>query len=131
MKKRELIKQHLAVLNLQQLLKYRILLCSGEPNENLELDITDLFKHPARLETSYLDNWKKDVLRSLFRHLEGEFESSSHIDEEIADLLSKQIFSDKDKRTIELFENFLAVLQTSNIELIHSSLHRKLDNLKF
>lgn len=131
MKKRELIKQHLAVLNLRQLLRYRLLLCSGELNDDLELDISDLFKHPARLETSYLDNWQKDVLRSLFRHLQGEFESSSQIDAEIADLLSKPRFSEKDNRTIELFNVFLTSLQSSNVVSIHSSLHRKLDKLSF
>jgi hypothetical protein len=131
MKKREFIKQHLAVLNFRQLLRYRLLLCSGEPNEDLELDISDLFKHPARLETSYLDNWQKDVLRSLFRHLQGEFESSSQIDAEIADLLLKLRFSEKDNRTIELFNVFLTSLRSSNVVSIHSSLHRKLDKLSF
>jgi len=43
MKKRELIKQHLSQLNLQELLRYRLLFCTGEPNEDLELNITDLF----------------------------------------------------------------------------------------
>jgi hypothetical protein len=131
MKKRELIKQHLAVLNLRQLLRYRLLLCSGELNEDLELDISDLFKHPARLETSYRDNWQKDVLKSLFIHLEGEFETSSQIDAEIAGLLSKQMFSEKDNRTIELFNVFLTSLRSSNVVSIHSSLHRKLDKLSF
>lgn len=131
MNKRELIKQHLTALNLQQLLRYRLLLCSGEPNEDLELDISDLFKHPTRLETSYLDNWQQDVLRSLFRHLQGEFASSSQIDEKIADVISKRTFSEKDNRITRLFEIFLTSLQSSNVVSIHSSLHRKLDKLSF
>ncbi|MFQ3190373.1 MAG: hypothetical protein ACI936_001504 [Paraglaciecola sp.] len=131
MNKRELIKQHLTVLNLQQLLRYRLLLCSGEPNEDLELDISDLFKHPTRLETSYLDNWQQDVLKSLFRHLQGEFASTSKIDEKIADVISKRTFSEKDNRIIRLFEIFLISLQSSNVVSIHSSLHRKLDKLRF
>jgi len=43
MKKRELIKQHLSQLNLQEFLRYRLLFYTGEPNEDLELNITDLF----------------------------------------------------------------------------------------
>jgi hypothetical protein len=131
MKKRELIKQHLSQLNLKELLKYRLLFCSSEPTEDLELDITDLFKCPTRLKTSYVDNWQKDVLKALFLHVNGQCESSSQMDEAISDLLLKQIFSDKDNRILGLFEHFLASLQSSNVELIHASLHRKLDTLKF
>ena len=131
MKKRELIKQHLFSLNVNELLRYRLLLCSGEPNEDLELDISDLFKYPARLETSYVDNWQKDVLKSLFRYLEGEFESFHQLDEKIGDVLSKQIFTEKDNRTLNMFESFLVSMQSSNVVMIHSSLHRKLDKLNF
>ena len=131
MKKRELIKQHLSSLNINELLSYRLLLCSGEPNEDLELDISDLFKYPARLETSYIDNWQKDVLKSLFRYLEGDPATSGEVDEKISDLLSKRMFSEKDNRTLSMFESFLASLQSSNVVMIHSSLHRKLDKLNF
>ena len=131
MNKRELIKQHLSQLNLQELLKYRLLLCSGEPNENIELDVIDLFKYPARLETSYLDNWQKDVLKTLFRSFEGELQTSSQLDRKIEKLLSKQTFSEKDERTLLLFENFMVSLQSSNVVSIHSSLHNKLDKLKY
>ncbi|AGH44182.1 hypothetical protein [Paraglaciecola psychrophila] len=131
MKKRELIKQHLSLLNINELLRYRLLLCSGEQNEDLELDISDLFKYPARLETSYVDNWQKDVLKFLFRYLEEEFESPRQLDEKIADVLSKKMFSEKDNRTLNIFESFLASMQSSNVVMIHSSLHRKLDKLNF
>jgi hypothetical protein len=131
MKKRELIKQHLSSLNINELLRYRLLLCSGEQNEDLELDISDLFKYPARLETSYVDNWQKDVLKFLFRYLEEEFESPRQLDEKIADVLSKKMFSEKDNRTLNIFESFLASMQSSNVVMIHSSLHRKLDKLNF
>lgn len=131
MNKRELIKQHLSQLNLQELLKYRLLLCSGEPNENIELDVIDLFKYPARLETSYFDNWQKDVLKTLFRSFEGELQTSSQLDGKIKELLSKQTFSEKDERTLLLFENFIVSLQSSNVVSIHSSLHNKLDKLKY
>jgi hypothetical protein len=131
MKKRELIKQHLSSLSIHELLRYRLLLCSGEPNEDLELDISDLFKYPVRLETSYVDNWQKDVLKSLFRFLEDEFESSRQLDEKIGDVLSKQMFSEKDNRTLNMFESFWASMQSSNVVMIHSSLHRKLDKLNF
>ena len=131
MNKRKLIKKHLTQLSLIELLRYRLLLRASEPNEDVELDITDLFRYPARLETSYLDNWQKDVLKSLFRKLGAEFESSSQIDQSILDLLSKQGFSDKDKRTLALFENFLASMQNKKVVLIHSSLHRKMDKLTF
>jgi hypothetical protein len=131
MKNRELIKQHLSQLNLQELLKYRLLLCSGELNEDLELDITDLFKYPKRLETSYFDNWQKDVLKTLFRCIDGEWAGASQMDEAIHSLLLKRAFSEKDHRVLSLFENFLASLQSSNVVLLHASLHRKLDTLKF
>jgi len=131
MKKRELIKQHLSQLNLQELLKYRLLLCSGELNEDLELDITDLFKYPKRLETSYFDNWQKDVLKTLFRCIDGEWAGASQMDEAIHSLLLKRAFSEKDHRVLSLFESFLASLQSSNVVLLHASLHRKLDTLKF
>jgi hypothetical protein len=131
MNKRELIKQHLSQLNLQELLKYRLLLCSGEPNENIELDVIDLFKYPARLETSYFDNWQKDVLKTLFRAFEGELQTSSQLNGKIKELLSKQTFSEKDERTLLLFENFTVSLQSSNVVSIHSSLHNKLDKLKY
>ena len=131
MKNRELIKQCLFQLDLQELLRYRLLFYTGEPTEDLQLDITDLFKYPTRLETSYFDNWQKDVLKALFRHLDGECGSSSQIDETRNNLLLKQIFSEKDKHILELFEHFLASLQNSNFVLIHSAPHRKLDTLKF
>lgn len=131
MNKRDLIKKHLSNLNLIELLTYRLLFCAGELNEDVELDITDLFKYPARLETSYFDNWQKDVLKSLFRKLDAEFGSSSQVDQSILTLLSKQVSSDKDKRTLALFESFLASMQNNKVVLIHSSLHRKIDKLTF
>jgi hypothetical protein len=131
MNKRELIKQHITQLSLDALLRYRLLLCVSELNEDLELDIIDLFKYPARLQTSYCDNWQKDVLKTLYSKLKGEFESPNKVNEEISDLISKQIFSDKDNRTIILFESFLASLKSDKVVMIHSSLHRKLDQLTF
>lgn len=131
MNKFELIKQHLLQLNLQELLKYRLLLCSGEPNENIELDIIDLFKYPARLETSYFDNWQKDVLKALFRSLEGELQTSSQLDRKIEELLLTQTFSEKDERTLAVYENFMISLQSSNVVSIHSLLHNKFDKLIF
>jgi hypothetical protein len=131
MNKCELIKQHLSQLNLQELLKYRLLLCSGEPNENIELDIIDLFKYPARLETSYFDNWQKDVLKALFRSLEGELQTSSQLDRKIEELLLTQTFSEKDERTLAVYENFMISLQSSNVVSIHSLLHNKFDKLIF
>jgi hypothetical protein len=131
MNKCELIKQHLSQLNLQDLLKYRLLLCSGEPNENIELDIIDLFKYPARLETSYFDNWQKDVLKALFRSLEGELQTSSQLDRKIEELLLTQTFSEKDERTLAVYENFMISLQSSNVVSIHSLLHNKFDKLIF
>ena len=131
MNKRELVKKHLSELNLKELLNYRLLFSSSELKEDIELDITDLFKYPARLETSYVDNWQKDLLKALFHNIKGEFESSSQIDEKITDLIAQKVFTEKDKRTITLFENFLVSLQSSNVVLIHSSLHRKVDKLTF
>jgi hypothetical protein len=87
-----------------------------------------LFKYPARLETSYVDNWQKDVLKSLFRYLEGDSATSCEMDEKISDFLSKRMFSEKDNRTLSMFESFLASLQSSNVVMIHSSLHRKWTN---
>jgi hypothetical protein len=131
MKKREFIKQHLSKLNIQELLRYRLLFCSDEANEDIELDIYDLFKYPKRLETSYFDNWQKDVLKVLFRHFEGECGSSCEVNEKIADLLSKREFSEKDNRILRLFECFMTSLQSNNVVLLHSSLHRRLDSLTF
>jgi hypothetical protein len=131
MNKRGLIKYHLSQLSLRELLRYRLLLCSGEPNENIELDVVDLFKYPARLETSYFDNWQRDVLKTLFRLLDEEFQTSSLMDKRITELLSKQTFSEKDERTLLLFENFMVSLKSNNVVSIHSLLHNKLDNLKF
>lgn len=131
MNKREFIKQHLSQLSLRELLKYRLLLCSSGPWEDIELDITDLFKYPARLETSYFDNWHKDVLKALFKKLEGELASSEQVDRKITDLLSAPVYSEKDNRILALFENFLASLQGNNVVLLHSSLQRKLDSLIF
>jgi hypothetical protein len=131
MNKFELIKQHLSQLNLQDLLKYRLLLCSGEPNENIELDVIDLFKYPARLETSYFDNWQKDVLKALFLSFEGELQTSSQLDIKIEELLSTQTFSEKDERILLLFENFMISLQSSNVVSIHSLSDNKLNKLIF
>lgn len=131
MNKREFIKQHLSQLSLRELLKYRLLLCSSGPWEDIELDITDLFKYPARLESSYFDNWHKDVLKALFKKLEGELASSEQVDRKITDLLSAPVYSEKDNRILALFENFLASLQGNNVVLLHSSLQRKLDSLIF
>jgi hypothetical protein len=116
---------------LQELLKYRLLLCSGEPNENIELDIIDLFKYPERLETSYFDNWQKDVLKALFHSFEGEIETSNQLDMKIEGLLSTQTFSEKDERTLLLFENFMISLQSSNVVSIHSLSNNKLNKLIF
>jgi hypothetical protein len=131
MNKRKLIKKHITQLSLIELLRYRLLLRASEPNEDVELDITDLFRYPARLETSYLDNWQKDVLKALYRKLQGEFESDSHIEQSIFDLFAHQILSEKDERILRLFENFLASLQSNNVVLMHSSLQHKLDKLTF
>ncbi len=131
MNKRELIKHHLSQLSVRELFSYRLLLCSGEPNENIELDVIDLFKYPTRLQTSYFDNWQKDVLKALFRSFEEEFQTSSQMDIKIEKLLSKQTFSEKDNRTLLLFENFLISLKSTNVVSIHSSLHDKLDKLSF
>ncbi|MFT4775871.1 MAG: hypothetical protein ACI9B7_000236 [Oleispira sp.] len=126
MKKSQLIKEHLSKLSAYELLRYRLKLCTGEPNENIELDISDLFKYPARLETSYFDNWQKDLNRALYLVLEDACESAAQIDEGIASLLSQQVFSDEDQRTLAMFDNFLASLKTSNVTLIHTLMHRKL-----
>lgn len=127
MKNRELIKQHLSLLNINVLLRYRLLLCTGEPNEDIELDIRDLFKYPSRLETSYVDNWQKDVLKSLFHNLEGECATSAEMDDKIGDFLSKRVLSEKDIRTFSLFESFSASMQSTNVVMIHSALHRRLN----
>ena len=129
MKKREFIKQHLSLLNIKELLRYRLLLCTGEPNEDIELDISDLFKYPSRLETSYIDNWQKDVLKSLFRNLEGECATSAEMDEKISEFLSKHVLSEKDIRTLSMFESFSASMQSPNVVMIHSALHRKLNKI--
>ena len=131
MNKRELIKIHLSKLSLVKLLRYRLLLCCGVSNEDIELDISDLFKYPARLETSYFDNWQKDVLKSLFRKLEGEIESPNQMDEAIGVLLLKHLFSEKDLRTISLFDDFIASLQSKKVVLMHAPLQRKLHKLTF
>ncbi len=131
MNKRGLIKYHLSQLSLRELLRYRLLLCSGEPNENIELDVVDLFKYPARLETSYFDNWQRDVLKTLFCLLDEEFQTSSLMDKKIKELLSKQTFSEKDERILVLFENFMVSLKSNNVVSIHSLLHNRLDKLKF
>jgi hypothetical protein len=125
MNKSQLIKDHLSKLSSYELLRYRLKLCTGEPNEDIELDISDLFKYPARLETSYFDNWQKDLHKALYLKLEDPCESAVHIDTGIAGLLSLAVFSDKDQRALVMFDNFLASLKTSNVTLIHSSLHRR------
>jgi len=125
MNKSQLIKDHLSKLSSYELLRYRLKLCTGEPNEDIELDISDLFKYPARLETSYFDNWQKDLHKALYLKLEDPCESAAHIDTGIAGLLSLAVFSDKDQRALVMFDNFLASLKTSNVTLIHSSLHRR------
>jgi hypothetical protein len=128
MNKSQLIKEHLSNLSLYELLKYRLKLCTGEPNEDIELDISDLFKYPARLETSYSDNWQKDLHKYLYLKLGEECTSATQIGEDVATLLSQHLFSDKDQRALAMFNNFLASLKTSNVTLIHSSLHRRLED---
>jgi hypothetical protein len=128
MNKSQLIKEHLSNLSLYDLLRYRLKLCTGEPNEDIELDISDLFKYPARLETSYFDNWQKDLHKALYLKLEDACKSATQIDEGVASLLSQQVFSDKDQRALVMFDNFLASLKTSNVTLIHALLHRRLEN---
>ncbi|MFT7388249.1 MAG: hypothetical protein ACI8VC_001494 [Candidatus Endobugula sp.] len=168
MNKCELIKQHLSTLSLHELLRYRLKLCTSETNEDIELDISDLFKYPTRLETSYFDNWNKDLLKSLFHKLEDNdvdinaennqgiddyvsHESGLHktgfhaiglnnrdfnegvtvtqLDEKITNLLSQKVFSDKDKRTLDMFDNFLASTNSHKVTMIHSSFHRKIEHL--
>ena len=126
MMKSQLIKEHLSKLSLYELLRYRLKLCTGEPNEDIELDISDLFKYPARLETSYFDNWQKDLHKAIYLALDDACESASQIDEGVSSLLSQQVFSDKDQRALAMFDNFLASSKTSNVTLIHALMHRKL-----
>lgn len=124
MKKSQLIKEYLSKLSLYELLRYRLKLCTGEPNEDIELDISDLFKYPTRLETSYYDNWQKDLFKSLYLTLEGEFDTAQELNKRIEGLFSEKRFSEKDERTITMFDNFLASLKSSNVTFIYSSLKR-------
>jgi hypothetical protein len=125
MRKSQLIKEYLSTLSLYDLLSYRLKLCSGEPNEDIELDISDLFKYPTRLETSYYDNWLKDLFKSLYLTLEGEFDTAQELNQRIERLFSEKRFSEKDERTLTMFDNFLASLKSSNVTFIHSSLKRR------
>ncbi len=124
MKKSQLIKEYLSKLSLYELLRYRLKLCTGEPNEDIELDISDVFKYPTRLETSYYDNWQKDLFKSLYLTLEGEFDTAQELNQRIERLFSEKRFSEKDERTITMFDNFLASLKSSNVTFIYSSLKR-------
>ncbi|MFT4609114.1 MAG: hypothetical protein ACJA1S_000898 [Cellvibrionaceae bacterium] len=124
MKKSQLIKEYLSKLSLYELLRYRLKLCTGEPNEDIELDISDLFKYPTRLETSYYDNWQKDLFKSLYLTLEGEFDTAQELNKRIEGLFSEKRFSEKDERTLTMFDNFLASLKSSNVTFIYSSLKR-------
>jgi hypothetical protein len=125
MNKSLLIKEYLSKLSLYDLLSYRLKLCSGEPNEDIELDISDLFKYPTRLETSYFDNWQKDLFKSLYLSLDGEFNTEQEVHQRIVTLFSEKVFSDKDERTLVMFDNFLTSVKTSNVSLIHASIQRK------
>lgn len=131
MNKRDLIKHHLTQLSIQDLLRYRLLFCSGTANEDIELDITDLFKYPGRLQTSYLDNWQRDVLKALFINIKPGPDTPAHIESCITTLLGGRSLSDKDQRTLALFDDFLATQKASNVELIHRSLHNRLNKLSF
>jgi hypothetical protein len=124
MKKSQLIKEYLSKLSLYELLRYRLKLCTGEPNEDIELDISDLFKYPTRLETSYYDSWQKDLFKSLYLTLEGEFDTAQELNKRIEGLFSEKRFSEKDERTLTMFDNFLASLKSSNVTFIYSSLKR-------
>jgi hypothetical protein len=42
-------------------------------------------------------------------------------------LLLTQTFSEKDERTLAVYENFMISLQSSNVVSIHSLLHNKFD----
>jgi hypothetical protein len=122
MNKSQLIKEHLSELSFYELLSYKLKLCITEPKEDIELDIGDLFKYPGRLETSYFDNWQKDLFKALYLKLECE--SAEQLNARVANLMVQQVFSEKDERTLIMFDNFLASLQSNKVSLLHSSLHR-------
>lgn len=127
MNNRQLIKHHLIGLPLHELLRYRLLFCVSQPNEDIELDINDLFKYPTRLETSYVDNWLKDILRALFIKLDGELCSLIQVEKRIAELLNEQSFTAKDQRTLVLFEDFLANKNSHNVTFLHQGLQQRLN----
>ena len=127
MKNRQLIKHHLIGLSLHELLRYRLLFCASQSNEDIELDIKDLFKHPGRLQTSYVDNWLKDILRALFIKLDGELCSLMQVEKSVSELLNEQLFTAKDQRTLSIFEDFLASENSDNVVFLHQALQQRLN----
>jgi hypothetical protein len=127
MNNRQLIKHHLIGLPLHELLRYRLLFCVSQINEDIELDIQDLFKYPARLETSYVDNWRKDILKALFIQLEGDLCSLEQVEKSISELLSERLFTAKDQRTLALFEDFLVSEKSHNVAFLHQALQKRLN----
>lgn len=127
MNNRQLIKHHLIGLSLHELLRYRVLFCASQSNEDIELDIKDLFKHPGRLQTSYVDNWLKDILRALLIKLDGELCSMMQVEKSISELLNEQLFTAKDQRTLSIFEDFLASENSDNVVFLHQALQQRLN----
>ncbi|MEP7705935.1 hypothetical protein [Paraglaciecola sp. 25GB23A] len=127
MNNRQLIKHHLIGLSLHELLRYRLLFCASQSNEDIELDIKDLFKHPGRLQTSYVDNWLKDILRALFIKLDGELCSLMQVEKSVSELLNEQLFTAKDQRTLSIFEDFLASENSDNVVFLHQALQQRLN----
>jgi hypothetical protein len=56
--------------------------------------------------------------------LEGEFDTAQELNKRIEGLFSEKRFSEKDERTLTMFDNFLASLKSSNVTFIYSSLKR-------
>jgi hypothetical protein len=127
MNNRQLIKHHLIGLSLHELLRYRLLFCVSQTNEDIELDIKDLFKYPGRLQTSYVDNWLKDILRALFIKLDGELCSLMQVEKSISELINEPLFTAKDQRTLGLFDDFLASENSHNVAFLHQALQQRLN----
>jgi hypothetical protein len=127
MNNRQLIKHHLIGLSLHELLRYRLLFCVSQTNEDIELDIKDLFKYPGRLQTSYVDNWLKDILRALFIKLDGELCSLMQVEKSISELINEPLFTAKDQRTLALFDDFLASENSHNVAFLHQALQQRLN----